>query len=180
MGGPDAACGSCVAASAPAPIPDGSDVGQDQGLHDALDVDGWDDGTVARLASALVAVAVLAGGVIYLAHRTSLPSSCGLFLTAKWSGKYFALDGCDGELIPPREGVTVSVGERVTFDGDHHWSGFFSTNPTILVTSRPGTHVAAFRAVAPGSAVIQVKTDRWCASRVSKTTCDALTVTVST
>jgi hypothetical protein len=135
---------------------------------------------MARLASVLIAVGVLAGGVIFLAHRTSTPSSCGVFLTANWSGKYIALDGCDGELTPPRDGVTVSVGERVTFDGDHHWSRFFSSNPTVLLTNRPGTHVAAFRAVAPGSAVIQVKTDRWCASRVSKTTCDALTVTVST
>ena len=117
--------------------------------------------------------------MVFLAHHTSTPSSCGVFLTAKWSGKYLPVDGCDGELIPPRDGITVAVGGNVTLDNDHRWSGFFSSNPAVLVATPLGPHVAVFRAVAPGSAVIQVKTERWCAARISKTTCDVLTVTVS-
>jgi hypothetical protein len=134
---------------------------------------------VSRLASVLVAVAVLGAGVIYLIHHDSTPRSCGVFLVATWSGRHVALDGCDGELISPPAGISVAVGQRVTLDYDHQWSGFFSSNPTVLAVEPRGTHVGVFQAIAGGNAVIQIKTARWCASRVSKAICHVLTVTVS-
>jgi len=134
---------------------------------------------VPRLASVFVALAVLGAGAIYLIHHGSTPSSCGTFLAAKWSARYVALDGCDGELIPPPAGIIGAVGERISLDNDRQWSGFFSSNSTVLVVEPPGTHVGVFRATAPGNATIQVKTARWCASRISKTICRVLTVTVS-
>jgi len=137
----------------------------------------WDNARVARPAPVLLVLMGLAGGVAYMVHGRG-PTHCGVSLVASYSGRHVSLSTCDGELVPPPTGITVAVGETVTLD-NYGWSGFFSSTPSVLVRRARGGHEAAFRAVAPGAARIEVNTDTSCAARVSTSTCLVLPVTVN-
>jgi hypothetical protein len=133
--------------------------------------------TMARPASVLFVLAILAGGVVYLVVHDKAPSSCGVVLSAQWSGRQIGLSNCADQLVPPPAGITVASGGIVTLDHDQ-WSGFFSSNPAVLSARPPGRHVAVFQALVPGAATIRVRTDDSCASRSSKSTCNVVTVRV--
>src|SRR6202035_1956184 len=121
-----------------------------------------------RLAAVLVALAVMAGGVAFLAVRYSSPNACGAPpLTATFAKRYVFLTGCDGDLTPPAAGITLVTGESVTVSKTAIWSGFFSSDPTILARKSSGVRGTVFTAVGKGTASIQVKATGSCPSQPS-------------
>ncbi len=136
--------------------------------------------SMARLAAVIVALAVMTGGAIFLASHYSAPNACGApRLTATFSSKHIFLDGCDGELTPPSAGITLAMGESVTVGKTAQWSGFSSSDLTILARKPASGYGTVFTAVGNGMASIQVKATGSCASTASTTTCEVLGVTVS-